>query len=181
MKILSLTTLTLTTLFFSSNLLAELPSRFSTDFNNDWMDGFTYNFPSGFGNNGSYNSSSGSECKPDDSGDHDHPPELHLSTTPFTYDSPILAVNAFDPIQRIASEYLKMGFELSDHYAEIYNYLIAPTGDYHWGDYIIELRGPSPPNSLTTSYITITVFISYIEEDDGYRASGFDVRQENIY
>lgn len=192
MKILSVTTLAIATLLFSNTLLAKPPGRFAPNFNNDFLSDFAYDFSSGFGNDNSDDADDSldnsfddspenpSDCEFENTDNHSHPAELELSTTPFTYDSPILAVNAFAPVQLIASKYLKKDFELVDHYAQIYNYVIAPTGDYHWGDYVIELESPNLSNSLTTTYVTITVFINYIEEDDAYSANGFNVQQEIV-
>ncbi len=185
MKTLSVATLAIATLLFSNTLLAKPPGRFAPNFNNDFLSDFAYDFSSGFGNDNSDDDAEDSldnpdNCEFEDTDNHSHPAELELSTTPFTYDSPILAVNTFTPVQLIASKYLKKDFELVDHYAQIYNHVIAPEGDYHWGDYVIELESPNLSNSLTTTYVTITVFINYIEEDDAYSANGFNVQQEIV-
>ncbi|OUS11123.1 hypothetical protein A9Q89_09885 [Gammaproteobacteria bacterium 53_120_T64] len=174
-------------LFLSCNLFAaqayfepdmkDLSIGFLEGFSTDLPDKPAYDFPPPpvFFNNAT---NTPDDCRPVDT---QPPAKLNLSTTPFSYDSPILAVNAYAPIKLIASEYLKEQFVVVEHYEQAYEYLVAPSGDYHWGDYVIELKGPSLPNSLTVTYVTLTVFITYIEGDDGYRATGFDLQQQTVH
>jgi len=182
MKIFSVTTLAIATLFFSSSLLAERRANVLFDFNVN----FSHQSSLWSGNEDPVDEpeeflDDPDDCRPQDPSEHAIPTELDLSTTPFIYDSPILAVNAYRPIKLIAKKYLRKRFEVVDHYEQAYNYLVAPSGDYPWGEYIIKLKGPSVLNSLETSYVTITVFINYLEADHGYRATGFDLQQETVY
>ncbi len=182
MKIFSVTSLVIATLFFSSNLLAERPAKFLLDFNINYSQYSSLAIRNDDPADESEEPlSNPDDCRPQDPSDHSLPPELSLSTTPFIYDSPILAVNAYRPIKLIAKKFLKKRYEIVDHYAQAYSYLVAPIGDYPWGEYIIKLKGPSALNSLETSYVTITVFINYVDYEDGYRATGFDLQQQTVY
>ncbi|MBQ0719333.1 MAG: hypothetical protein KBT88_13260 [Gammaproteobacteria bacterium] len=178
MKLLSIITLSITTFLLSSNLLAAQSSHYYPDFKDRFSRGFSYDPRPG--NTVDDLADTSSECQPGDIAN-DQPLELNLSFGPQSYDSPMLAVNAYLPIKIIASEHFDLGFEVIDHYEEAYNYLVAPTGDYRWGDYVIELEKPARFNSRKTTYATITVSINYIEADDGYRATGFELRANTVY
>jgi len=99
----------------------------------------------------------------------------------FTLPEPELAAEAYWPVKLLISNYQRRSYGLLDSYTNPYHYLVAPTGNYRWGEFVIRLKSPDSLNSLETTYVTITVYIDFITSWDGYRATGFDLREETVY
>lgn len=106
---------------------------------------------------------------------------IYAANPHHTWDTPMIAAKHDKNVVKNLRKYLREGFELTDEYENAYRYLVPPTGDYLWGTCHFNLKREAGNFSLEVTYIRMTAYIDYLEESDGFKCSGFDLREETVY
>ena len=95
--------------------------------------------------------------------------------------APMAAAENHKPTKTMIRHYQRDGFEMYNAIDNAYRYFAQPEGDYDWGTVTFQLKSTPGDYSLETTYVTVTAYIRYIEAEDGYKVSGFDVRENTVY
>jgi len=101
-----------------------------------------------------------------------------IAATPrHAYDAPLDAAENYRPVRALLRHYERDGLEVYNAFENAYRYLTAPSGDHDWGTVTYQLR-ETEGNHLDGSYVTLTLYVRYIDADGLYRVSGFDTREQ---
>ena len=97
------------------------------------------------------------------------------------FDTPMQAAEGHKPTKTMTRHYQRDGYEMTNAIENAYRYFAAPEGDYDWGTVTFQMKSKPGDYSLEVTYVTITAYVRYIEADDAYTVSGFDVRENTVY
>lgn len=82
-------------------------------------------------------------------------------------------------ISRLLNNYLEEGFVITETFENEIRYKVAPTGNYDWGNVIFRLR--SGGISQSDTFVTITAYVQYMENADGFRVTRHEVHEISMY
>ena len=98
-----------------------------------------------------------------------------------TFSNPMPAAENHKPTKSLMRHYQRENYDLYNAFENAYRYFAQPEGDYDWGTVTFQLKSASSNSSLIMTYVTVTVYIRYIEAEDAFQVSGFDVRETTAY
>lgn len=98
-----------------------------------------------------------------------------------TWNSPAEAAKHDKNISRNLNAYLREGYVLVEEVENAYRYLVPPEGDHLWGECVFRLKYEVEGPSLEVVYVTMTAFVDYKWDDEGYVCSGFEILEQAVY
>lgn len=93
------------------------------------------------------------------------------------FDSPVTAAEAHPPLKSLLRHYQAEGFRRFAISENEYRAPVLADGKQDWGTVVFQFSPASNSGSFGVSYVTLTAYVVFDAQVDGYQTRGFDVRQ----